>query len=112
MVDRQGELDSLQQAVARALEPLGKISLTTPFKTIRRVAVQHPSGACVRLIISGEFRGRAYVISILKVMDDFNSKLTHVHNHTFRRVQPDAPELGPLVEQVRETLELLAQKRG
>ena len=109
MVDRQGDLDSLQGAVARALEPLGKVSVATPFKSIRRVTVQHTSGASVRVIISGEFRKRAYVISILKVMDDFNPTVTHLRNHTIRCVQPDAPELGDLVEQVREALEALAQ---
>lgn len=108
MVDRQEDLDSMQQAVARALEPLGKVSVATPFKSIRRVTVDHVSGASVRVIISGEFRKRAYVVSILKVMDDFNPTMTRVRNYTIRCVQPDAPELNDLVEQVREALNALA----
>lgn len=109
MINRQQELDSLQHAVAQALEPLGKVSLATPYKSLRRVIVVHPSGAAVRLIVSGEFRRRLYVISVLRVTDDHNPKLTYSPNHTFRNVQAEAPELGAVVSCVKDALETLAQ---
>jgi|SRR5688572_10136703 hypothetical protein len=110
MGDRQKELDSLQLAVAHAVEPLGRVTLATPYKSLRRVTVEHPLGATVRLVISGEFRGRCYLISVLKIQDDFNQKLTYVDNHTFRGVPAESPDLSPLVARVREALDVLIEQ--
>lgn len=111
MIDRQRELDTLQLAVATVLEPLGKIRLATPYKSLRRVTVTHPSGASVRLIISGEFRGKSYLISVLKIVDDFNSKVAQLDNFTMRGVNAADPELSSLFTRVKESLEALAELR-
>jgi hypothetical protein len=109
MVNRQQDLDSLQLAVALALEPLGKVSLATPYKSLRRVTVVHPSGASVRLIVSGEFRTRLCLISVLRIIDDHNQKLLYSPHHTFRGIQVQDPPLGPVFTCVKEILDTLAE---
>ena len=107
-VDRERELDSLALEVAQRLELLGKVSLATPFKSIRRVIVQYPLGTSLRLVISSEFRKRGYRISVLRVVDDENSKLTYAENYTIGDVPASGADLEPLVAHVKETLERLA----
>jgi hypothetical protein len=109
VINRQKELDSLHLAVARALEPMGEISLATPYKSLRRVTVVHPSGASVRVIVSGQHRVNLYVISVLEITDDHNQKLTYSPNHTFRGLRAQDPDLAPIVARVKATLEALAQ---
>lgn len=106
---RRRDLDDLQGQVARALAPLGVVTLAASCKTIRRVTVEHPSGVCLKVVVGIDIRVRSktYFVSLLRVTDGFNSKLTRIPNFTLRGLTPESADLTRIVERVRDAFSRL-----